>query len=241
MLKSKDLLTLWQLFTIKISGNTHEERLESYFGPQADNYDHFRWRILAGREALYKSVPLSENAVWVDYGGGTAANFEALGTKASSLKEVHILDLSSSMLKIAEQRIKKNLWKNFFLHCHDISKPWLKEISADIVSFSYTLSMCPLWIQALQNADRQLKSGGLVAVVDFYIADKYEALPDLRQSWWKRYIKPLFFVRDNVVMRSDLQLYLRSQYETIEFKRMTHRYPNTPLTIDYFLFVGRKK
>ena len=42
------------------------------------------------------------------------------------------------------------------------------EGAADVVTFSYSLTMIPDWFAALENAAAMLKPGGTIGVVDFY-------------------------------------------------------------------------
>ena len=46
---------------------------------------------------------------------------------------------------------------------------------ADVVTFSYSLTMIPNWYLALENARKLLAAGRMIAVVDFYVARKHPA------------------------------------------------------------------
>ena len=52
-------------------GPTHAARLERFYRPQAGAYDDFRRRLLHGRCELYRRLPVPDNGVWIDMGGGT--------------------------------------------------------------------------------------------------------------------------------------------------------------------------
>jgi len=62
-------------------------------------------------EAL-QSCP--KGAVWVDMGGGTGHNIEVMAKygKLENFSKVYIVDLSTSLLKVASDRIKTFGWKN---------------------------------------------------------------------------------------------------------------------------------
>jgi S-adenosylmethionine-diacylgycerolhomoserine-N-methlytransferase len=75
---ASDLRVLYHLAFKRIRGRTHADRLESFYGPQAGDYDEFRRKLLAGREELYQAIPADSGAVWVDMGGGTGSNLESV-------------------------------------------------------------------------------------------------------------------------------------------------------------------
>src|SRR5580698_3396513 len=107
-----DLKILYHLTLNPISGRTHSERLESFYGQQAQGYDDFRKRLLQGRQELWNALPADKGAVCVDMGGGTGANLEFLGDRLRNFSKVYLVDLSKSLLKIAQQRIEANGWTN---------------------------------------------------------------------------------------------------------------------------------
>ena len=74
-----DLRVLYHIVAKPVRGKDHAARLESFYSGQADSYDDFRRRLLQGREAMYRSIPVPEGGVWVDLGGGTGANLEPIG------------------------------------------------------------------------------------------------------------------------------------------------------------------
>lgn len=240
MVTLRDLKTLFQLVSAKQRGATHAERIESFYGPQAKNYDAFRWRILHGREGLYRSIPIQGGEIWADFGGGTGANFETIADQVSKLRQVHLLDLSPSLLDVARHRVQWRGWSGFEIHQADVTQPVLAEASCDVVTFSYSLSMIPDWFAALEQAWRALKPGGIIGVVDFYAARKYPARSDLAQGWWRRTVFPAWFAFDNIWINADHGPYLCREFETVRFEKRTARFPNTPIHVDYFHFVGRK-
>ena len=113
------LRTLYHLTLSPIRGETHEERLDSFYGGQADDYDAFRKKMLHGREALFESLPAESGAAWVDVGAGTARNGEAFGERIGSFGSVTFIDLSKSLLKVADGRIADRGWTNASTHHGD--------------------------------------------------------------------------------------------------------------------------
>ena len=73
-----DANVLFANFVHPISGSSHQEKLESFYRGQASSYDVFRHRFLHGRKLMLENMPTPPGGVWVDLGGGTAANLEDL-------------------------------------------------------------------------------------------------------------------------------------------------------------------
>ena len=71
-----------------------------------------RGRLLQGREAMYRSIPVPEGGVWVDLGGGTGANMEPIGEDLHRLSKVYLVDLCDSLLAVARKRSDARGWRN---------------------------------------------------------------------------------------------------------------------------------
>ena len=74
-----DMKILYHMLVKPVRGNSHAERMESFYGGQAEAYDDFRKRLLKGREELWQNMPKTAGSIWVDMGGGTGANIENFG------------------------------------------------------------------------------------------------------------------------------------------------------------------
>jgi len=234
----RDLKTLFHLTLVPIRGATHEQRLESFYGSQAADYDHFRDRLLHGRQQLYDRLPTPDGGVWVELGGGTGANLEYLGERRARLKQIHIVDLSSSLLDVARERVAAKKWENVAIHHADATTFALPE-PADVVTFSYSLTMIPDWYLALENAKRLLKPGGLLGVVDFYVSRKHPANGLRRHGWWTRMFWPTWFANDNVFPTADHVPYLHQHFTPVHFEEQKARIRFFPLlTTPYYLFIG---
>ena len=68
-----DLKILYYLACKRTRGESHAERLESFYGGQAGGYDDFRKRLLTGRKELMEAMEPRAGEVWVDMGGGTTS------------------------------------------------------------------------------------------------------------------------------------------------------------------------
>ena len=107
-----DLKILWHMAVTGGRGRTHEERLENFYSGQAEGYDSFRKRLLHGREELFASLPAPQNGIWVDLGAGTGENAENWGDRIAQFSKVYLVDLSSSLLKMADRRVQTRGWHN---------------------------------------------------------------------------------------------------------------------------------
>lgn len=238
-----DLRVLYHMTLSPIRGKTHAERLDSFYAKQAGDYDAFRARLLQGRQELYeKHLPVPAGGVWVEVGGGTGHNLEYLGDRIRELGEVYIVDLSSSLLKQADDRIARHGWTNVKTLLADattFSLPDQKQ--ADVITFSYSLTMIPDWFAAVDRAWNLLTPGGHVGVVDFFVSRKYPAAGRVRHRWFTRTFWPTWFSFDNVHPSPDHLPYLQHRFQTEYVSERRGKVPYLlGLTTPHYLFVGRK-
>jgi S-adenosylmethionine-diacylgycerolhomoserine-N-methlytransferase len=241
MALASDLRVLYHLLLKPVRGADHAARMESFYAGQAAAYDGFRNRLLQGRQELYGSISLPADGLWVDLGGGTGSNQELLGPQIAQARKVYIVDLSSSLLKVADQRIARHGWKNVQTVRADATTFRPADGLADLVTLSYSLTMIPDWFAAIENACAMLKPGGLVGVVDFYVARKHPAQGMAKQSWFTRSFWPLWFAADNVFLSADHVPLLLRLFEPVSFAEHFAKIPYLPLLrVPYYTFVGRK-
>ncbi|OGV43292.1 MAG: hypothetical protein A2X46_06540 [Lentisphaerae bacterium GWF2_57_35] len=225
----------------RISGCTPAERLESFYSGQAEFFDDFRKGMLHGREELMRAIPVPKDGIWVDMGGGTGNNLHYLGDKLKDLRRIYLVDLCASLLSVARQRVEKMKWRNVEIIKADITSYKPPEEYADVVTFSYSLSMVSNWLAALNNAEIILQPGGFVGVVDYYISQKHPAADNERHSWVSRQFWAYFFKHCDVHLSPDQLPYLCSNYEKQHLFEGRARIPYFPwLKPPYFRFIGRK-
>ncbi len=237
-----DLKILYHLVLRPVRGKTHSERMESFYSGQAEGYDDFRKRLLQGREGVYQELAQqSPGGTWVDLGGGTGANLEFIGPGLSKFQKVYVVDLAESLLEIVAKRSAKNGWSQVEAVTGDATKWTPPEGSADVVTFSYSLTMIPDWFAAIDNAIRILKPGGLLGVIDFYVARKYPSDGMSRHGWSTRSFWPLWFANDNVFPSADHLPYLQNRLEPVHLKENRAKVPYLPLVrTPYYQYIGRK-
>ena len=113
-------------------------------GTKADVYDGTRKLLLQGREDMLglaaaqlkfkaRTQTCKIKPVWVDIGGGTGYNIEAMQAYLdvpSFFSQVYLVDLSPSLLEVARRRFERLGWgikvlcqdaRSFRLHDHDTS------------------------------------------------------------------------------------------------------------------------
>ncbi|TWT65392.1 Ubiquinone/menaquinone biosynthesis C-methyltransferase UbiE [Posidoniimonas polymericola] len=235
------LKTLYHLTLSPIRGETHQERLDSFYSGQAEDYDEFRKRMLHGRDELFADLPAEPGASWVDMGSGTGMNAERFGARLENFGQVTLADLSESLLKVADKRIADRGWANVRTMHADITRLEIPDESVDLVTFTYSLTMVPDWFSALQEAYRILKPGGVIGVADFYISRKFPAEGLKRHSWFTRSLWPVWFSLDNVHPSADHVPYLMSRFEKVSIHEDYGKLPWVPvIKPPHYRFVGRK-
>lgn len=233
------LKTLYHLTLSPIKGDTHQERLDSFYGGQAEHYDATRRRMLHGREELFASLPVGGN--WLDLGSGTGRNADLFGQRIQQFSRVRLVDLSESLLAVANKRVASNGWQNVETMHADVTRLEVPDNSVDLVTFTYSLTMIPDWFAAIDEARRVLKPGGTIGVVDFYISRKYPAAGRSRHSFFTRAFWPVWFSSDNVHPSADHLPYLSEVFEVQNVDEHMGKLPWLPIVrTPYYRFVGQK-
>ncbi|KAJ5351967.1 protein-L-isoaspartate O-methyltransferase [Penicillium brevicompactum] len=196
---------------------TQQDALESFYKKQAGIYDKTRKLLLQGREdmlALLASELLSREKVrksnnvakpvWVDVGGGTGWNIEAMSAFLDVprfFSSVYLVDLSPSLCEIAQQRFQRLGWDNVKVVCEDARKLTIEKYEggipnrgistydpvsshvprrqkehgvADLITMSYSLSMIPDYFSVVDSLHSLLSPDGVMGVIDFYVQSKTE-------------------------------------------------------------------
>ena len=238
-LQSLHLLT--QFVSRPIRGVTHADRLESFYGYQAQQYDDFRKPFLRGRDELAARLPFTPGTRWCDLGCGTGYMLEAAGQSARACAEIQLVDLCPSLLALAQKRVDSGGWTNAAT-IHADTTEFTSRVDIDVVTFSYSLSMIPNWFTAIDRAFQMLRPGGLIGVVDFYVGQKHRLSLEHRQhSWRTRHFWPAWFDIDNVRPNADLIPYLNCRFEVQWLNESRTSVPFMPwFRPPYFAWIGKK-
>jgi len=238
---TRDLRIVGQLIRGSRQSGDHSERMEQFYAEQAEDYDAFRERLLPGRKELLTKLPLPENAVVADLGGGTGANLEFLPAQAHQrISRWQVVDLSASLLSIAARRKAQHQWQHVDLVNED-AVSWAPTTPPDLVLFSYSLTMIPDWQAALEHALDILKPGGHLALVDFTVSGKRPAAPLARNSWFARNFWPRWFAWDGVYLNPNHLPWLLDRLDTKILEQSLTRLPFLPGSrVPYYWFIGQK-
>jgi S-adenosylmethionine-diacylgycerolhomoserine-N-methlytransferase len=242
-----ELRVLYHIVCHRVRGTTHKERLDSFYGAQADGYDAFRRRLLKGREQLMDAVgSRAQGGIWVDMGGGTGANLDMAGDEVvMSFARIYIVDLCSPLLQKARERCAERGWHHVEIVEADATT-WVPDEGLgriDLVTFSYSLTMIPDWFVAVDHAIELLEPTGLLGVVDFYVARKYAGSRDgaARHSYVQRSLWPYYFAHDDVHLSPDHLPYLRAKTDVIEIVEASAGLPYLRFVlppVPYYVLVG---
>ena len=239
-----DLKVLYHMALRPVRGKDHASRMENFYGGQAGDYDDFRKRLLRGREELWSHLDVNEGEVWLDMGGGTGSNLEYFGENISRLKQVYVVDLAGSLLKMVEKRAADHDWTNVTAVEADATKFVPPEGQVDVITFSYSLTMIPDWFAAMEHAWQLLKPGGRIGVVDFYVSRKHPDAERVKHGWATRSFWPVWFASDNVFPSPDHVPFLHRRFEPVVFEEHKMRVPWFPIPffkMPYYFFVGKKE
>ncbi len=235
-----DLKTLSHLVRPASRSGVHADRLEHFYRGQAVGYDAFRARLLPGRREMVQSLGLKPGAVWVDLGGGTAHNLLHAGPALAQLQQVHVIDITPSLLAIARDRCRTQGWTNVSIMESDATAVDLPDASADFVTCSYSLTMIPDWFAALDEALRLLKPGGIIGVVDFYVS-RPAAAPHVQHSTMTRCVWPWWFGHSHVALSPDHLPYLQRRFKPLSLVESRTPLPYVPFgRVPCYRFVGTK-
>jgi S-adenosylmethionine-diacylgycerolhomoserine-N-methlytransferase len=141
--------------------------MTNYYSVQSHFYDCTRWAFLYGRKRLIETLDIRPGERVVEIGCGTGANFSAIQAGLRNTGELIGIDCSGPMLRKAEHRAQENGCKNVRLLDVEYGKETVTRGQADVVLFSYSLSMVEDWQRALSCALSELRPEGRVGVLDF--------------------------------------------------------------------------
>ena len=235
-----DLAVIRQLLRGEPRGGDHKDRLERFYGPQADAYDRFRERLLHGRRELIEALPAGTGAHVVELGGGTGRNLEFFGKRINDFASVTLVDLCPALLAQAKARCEAQGWNNVRCIEADATR-FGPQQPVDAVYLSYSLTMIPDWFAAIDNAIAMLKPGGHVGVVDFYVSRKHPAHGLRRHGMFSRTFWLLWFGHDGVRPNPDHLPYVMAKTTAVELVESDARVPYLPgLRCPHYRYIGKK-
>ncbi|KAL2429941.1 hypothetical protein ABEF95_013319 [Exophiala dermatitidis] len=233
--------------------------LESFYSSQASIYDATRKRLLQGREDMLAilAAELQSRAqskpgrkpVWYDVGGGTGYNIEVMDKLVGIegfFEHVFLIDLSTSLCNVANDRVRAHGWKNVTVLCQDARQLACTPSSADLITMSYSLSMIPDFYSVVDLISGFLAPTGLVGICDFYV----QSIVDISSrnyvggtfnrhvNWFGRMFWRTWFDADRVNLDGGRRDYVEYRFGTI----LSASERNYSLGgIPYYIFVGCRR
>ncbi|KAJ5172684.1 hypothetical protein N7492_005277 [Penicillium capsulatum] len=251
-----------------------QDALESFYKTQATVYDTTRHRLLRGREDMLGLVAAQlkfkqekreikvGKAIWVDVGGGTGYNIEAMSAFVPVNKffeHVYLVDLSPSLCEVARQRFERLGWKNVTVLCQNARSFQLPERlvdprssassttdRVDLITMSYSLSMIPDYYSVVDSLTSRVKPNGLLGVCDFYVQNIVDVSSrnytggafNRHVNWLSRLFWRAWFEFDRVGLEASRRDYLEYKFGTvISTSERNYLLGGIP----YYIFVGCPK
>ena len=164
---------------------TKEERVHGVFEKISDNYDsmnsvisfqlHKRWRA-----DTMKRMNVKQGDRALDVCCGTADWTIALAHQVGNAGQVTGLDFSRNMLKIGEEKVKKEQFTNVeLIHGNAMELPF-DDNTFDYVTIGFGLRNVPDYLTVLKEMNRVLKPGGMAVCLD----TSQPTLPVYRQLYY---------------------------------------------------------
>lgn len=178
--------------------------IQRYYRFHSRIYDATRWSFLFGRHGIVaRAAALSRPARVLEVGTGTGKNLVRL-CRTFPQARISGLDISTEMLDVARRKVGRFASRVNLLH-RPYDGPIAKDVSFDLIVFSYSLSMInPGWERAIDSAYEDLAPGGYIAVVDFHGS---------RVAAFRRWMGV-----NHVRMDAHLLPYLQCRFKTEEFR-----------------------
>lgn len=235
-------------------GKGQQSALEAFYEAQAKIYDATRTTLLHGREESLQlaacHAPKQTDLVWVDVGGGTGWNVEYMNSilpLMEHFKAIYIVDLSPSLLEVAEQRFKQLGITNVHCILEDACTFSVPHESVDIITFSYSLSMIPTFHSTVDHVRDMLHPQGIICCVDFGVqsnvnvtgrANCVGGLINRHTPWVFRSFWRLWFEADRVFLEPARRDYLEYRFGTL---KSLNCYNTTLGKIPYYIWLGCDK
>ncbi|CAI7858224.1 unnamed protein product [Closterium sp. NIES-54] len=242
----QDMQCLSSMWFKKIKGNTHKDRLESFYSPQAHAYDRFRRNFLHARRPMLAACAArlrgSTGMVWVDLGGGTAENVDMMAEfiDLSAFDKIYVVDITPSLCRVAEQKVKQRGWTNVVIVEGDACAFTPPE-KATLVTFSYSLSMIPPFMDAVDAASGYMEEDGIMGVADFFTSAKFD-LPNRQHTYNQRWFWRSCFDLDGIDLSPERRHYLEHKLETVYEYNGQGKIPYVPyLRAPFYIWVGRRR
>jgi S-adenosylmethionine-diacylgycerolhomoserine-N-methlytransferase len=199
--------------------------MDRIYRHQRHFYDLTRPWFLFGRDRLLRRLRLADGDRVLEVGCGTARNLVKL-KRLRPAARLYGVDASGQMLETAKAKLRRRGLEDSI----ELAQGLAEEVSAertfglserfDSIFFSYSLSMIPAGIRAVDAAIRSLKPGRSLYIVDFWDLGRLPALVRVLLTRWFR----LFGVEHRPELYAHLERVARATGSTFECESLWGAY-----------------
>ncbi|KAL5507120.1 hypothetical protein ACEPAH_6576 [Sanghuangporus vaninii] len=259
---------LWNAIIAPTGGKGQQERMNNFYKGQADVYDATRKDLLRGRRTMLRlaAAHLLESRksgrqgrlVWVDVGGGTGYNIEAMDAfiPIDTFDAIYLVDICEPLLQVAEERFAFHRWTNIHVIHQDAASFVLPEIDViadhgtiSLATFSYSLTMAikiPDFYSVLDRISSFLAPEGLMGVADFYSSGNIFQWPasvvdvDRACNGFSHWFWQIWFYFDNITLGSQRREYLEYKFQTVKIFNGRNKFLlRSLIRIPYYVWLGK--
>jgi len=208
----------------KIEGAPHGALMDQVYKNQRHIYDLTRRYYLLGRDRLIAELAPPVDGTVLEVGCGTGRNL-ITAAYLNGKARYYGMDISNEMLETARANAARSSHGKSILFaqgdatCFDPKAAFGIE-KFDRVFMSYTISMIPVWKDAIADALRHVAPGGSLHVVDF---GQQERLPGWFRSGLFKWLE-LFHVSPRADMQDVLAAAAKNAGATLTFTPLYRGY-----------------
>lgn len=185
--------------------------------------------LAAAAARLAPDATAPRSLVWVDLGGGTGENVATMTENFLPLdrfKAIYVVDLARPLCEQARRKVEERPgWKGIVRVVHGDATTFVPPSpdddassslgTVDLVTFSYSLSMIPNFLDAVDRAAALLKPRtGILGVADFYSAAKRDH-PHRAMPWARRFFWQAVFDTDGISIGPERRAALDHRFERV--------------------------
>ena len=198
---------------------SHEDKLNQFYKSQAALYDAYRQNMLHGKKKLIPSIPFNNDDALLILAGGTGDILDHM-PYANKFKKIVLVDLCGELLKIAKE--KRGSIQNLDIVHHDATT-FVSAEKFDKIIITYSLTMIPCWMKAIDIIKKNLKDGGYLGVSDFTVSPDSNIFEKINGNLYKN-----MFKKDGVFLNENHIKVLDAEFERVNCYIEYGGFPLTP-------------
>jgi S-adenosylmethionine-diacylglycerol 3-amino-3-carboxypropyl transferase len=198
---------------------SHEDKLNQFYKSQAVLYDAYRQNMLHGKKKLIPSIPFNNGDTLLILAGGTGDILDHM-PYANNFKKIVLVDLCGELLKIAKE--KRGSIQNLDIVHHDATT-FVSAEKFDKIIITYSLTMIPCWMKAIDIIKKNLKDGGYLGVSDFTVSLDSNIFEKINGNLYKN-----MFKKDGVFLNENHIKVLDAEFERVNCYLEYGGFPLTP-------------